>query len=360
MRRVIIPLSILLIVQLAVALLLSLRRDPLAGARVDTPLLQAGIVKSADQIVIEGQESKPAAGAGTAPGRQTTHVELARKAGTWVLPEQFDAPADASRVNTLLDHLSALKRGLPVATSDAALKRFKLVDSDFERRVLVKGGGKTLDTLYFGSSPGLRKSDARTSADHAVYAVDLPTYELPTDVGSWLDADLLRADTAKLAELDVGGPSGDTVQLVRQASPAGNSSSSSSSGGGGSPQTATWTDPALAGSKRIDSTHADALVEDLSDVHTDAVLGTAAKAEWQQDHPALTLALKDDKAHTVDWTLSKPTSGDFYVLKSSAHPWYFSISSAQGKALVEAGGRDQLIVATKAQAKPEAKPTGKT
>jgi hypothetical protein len=359
MRRVIVPLSILLIVQLALALLLSLRRDPLAGARVDAPLLQPGILKSADQIVIEGQQSKPAAGASTAPGSQTTHVELARKGGTWVLPEQFDAPADAARVNSLLDHLSALKRGLPVATSDAALKRFKLLDSDFERRVLVKGGGKTLDTLYFGSSSGLRKSDARTGADHAVYAVDLPTYELPTDVGSWLDADLLRADTAKLAELDVGGASGDTVQLVRQTSPAAHSSSSSSGGAGTLPP-ATWTDPGLAGSKRIDSTHADALVEDLSDVHTDAVLGTAPEAEWQQDHPALTLALKDDKAHTVDWTLSKPTSGDFYVLKSSAHPWYFSISSAQGKALVEAGGRDQLIVATKAQNKSEAKPTGKT
>ncbi|HEY3729827.1 MAG TPA: DUF4340 domain-containing protein [Steroidobacteraceae bacterium] len=347
MRRAIVPLSILLVVQLAVALLLSMRRDPLAGARVDTPLVQAGVVKAADQIVIS-----------SVAGAQTTHVELARKGGTWVLPEQFDAPADASRVNLLLDHLSTLKRGLPVATSDAALKRFKLVDSDFERRVVMKGGGKTLDTLYFGSSPGLRKSDARSSADHAVYAVDLPTYELPTDVGSWLDADLLRSDTAKLAELDVGGASGDKLQLVRQTSGAGGSSSSS--GGGGSPQTATWTDPELAGSKRIDSTHADALVQDLSDVHTDAVLGTAPKAEWQQDHPALTVALKDDNAHSVDWTLSKPSSGDFYVLKSSAHPWYFSISSAQGQALVEAGGRDQLIVATKADTKAEAKPTGKT
>jgi hypothetical protein len=356
MRRAIVPLSILLLVQLALALLLSLRRDPLAGARVDTPLVQASVVKAADQIVIESNDSKPAAGSGAPAGAQTSHVELARKGGSWVLPEQFDAPADASRVNALLDHLSTLRRGLPVATSDAALKRFKLVDGDFERRVLMKAGGKTLGTLYFGSSPGLRKSDARSSADHAVYAVDLPTYELPTDVGSWLDADLLRSDTAKLAELDVGSAGADKLQLVRQSSTGGSSSSS----GGGVPQSAAWTDPALSGSKRIDSTHADALVEDLSDVHTDAVLGTAPKPEWQQDHPALTLVLKDDKTRTVDWTLSKPSSGDFYVLKSSAHPWYFSISSAQGKALVEAGGRDQLIVASKPEGKSEAKATGKT
>ncbi|HEY1725694.1 MAG TPA: DUF4340 domain-containing protein [Steroidobacteraceae bacterium] len=346
MRRAIMPLSILLLLQLAVALLLSLRHDPLAGARVDAPLVPASVVKAADHIVIESQQGKPAA---------TTQVELARKGGSWVLPEQFDAPADAARVNALLDHLSALKRGLPVATSEAALKRFKLVDGDFERRVLIKAGGKTLDTLYFGSSPGLRKSDARTGSDRAVYAVDLPTYELPTDVGSWLEADLLRSDTEKLAELDVGGAGGDKLQLVRQSS---GGSSSSSSGAG--PSSATWTAPALSGNKRIDSAHAEALVEDLGDVHTDAVLGTEPKPEWQQDHPALTLSLKDDKAHSVDWTLSKPSSGDFYVLKSSAHPWYFSISSAQGKAMVEAGSRDQLAVAGKTDAKPEAKASGKT
>ncbi|HWW20812.1 MAG TPA: DUF4340 domain-containing protein, partial [Steroidobacteraceae bacterium] len=270
-------------------------------------------------------------------------IELAKKGGTWVLPSQFDAPADSARVSSLLDRLSSLKRGLPIATSDAALKRFKLVDSDFERRVELKFSGKTLDTVYLGDSPGLRKSDARTASDRAVYAVDLPTYELPTDVASWLNADVLHDDVGNLTELDVGSGQSDKVELLKQQ-------------GSDKQASSTWTDPALTGDRHVDSTHAEAFAQQVTQLRVDGVLGTEPKPEWQQDHPALRLELKDDKSHSVDWLLSKPTSGDFYVLKSSLHPWYFSVSSSAAKAMIDASGRDQLIVA----AKPQSKGSGKT
>jgi hypothetical protein len=345
MQRVIFPLSILLLVQVALAVLLAVRHDPLAGAKVDTPLVQADTVKSADDLVIAGMQTRPAAqGAeqAAAPAATSTRIELAKKNGSWVLPSQFDAPADSARVTTLLERLSGLKRGLPIATSDAALKRFKLVDGDFERRLELKSGGKTLDTVYVGDSPGLRKSDARTGADRAVYAVDLATYELPTDAASWLNTDVLHDDVVKLTELDVESAKGDKVELRKQAATDQQASS-------------TWTDPALTGDKHIDSAHAEALADQLSQLRVDGVLGTELKPEWQQDHPVLTLQMKDDKSHSVGWTVSKPTSGDYYVLKSSAHPWYFSVSSSAAKAMMDAGGRDQLIVSAKPETKPVAK-----
>jgi hypothetical protein len=337
MQRVIVPLSILLVAQVGLAALLAVRHDPLAGAKADTPLMQADAVKNVDDLVIAGMDRKPPIPGTEQDGAQaiaSTSIELAKKSGSWVLPSQFDAPADSARVTTLLDKLSGLRRGLPVATSDAALKRFKLVDSDFERRIQLKSGGKTLDTLYVGDSPGLRKSDARTGSDRAVYAVDLATYELPTDASSWLNADVLHDDVAKLTELDVESGKGEKVELHKQ--PPTDKQASSP-----------WTDPALAGDKHIDSAHADALTEQLSQLRIQGVLGTELKPEWQQDHPALTLEMKDDKSHSVGWTLSKPTSGDYYVLKSSTHPWYFSVSAPAAKAMIDAGGRDQLIVSAK-------------
>jgi hypothetical protein len=353
--RAVTSLSILLAVQLGLALLLATRHDPLAGAKLDTPLLPASAVKGTDQLIIESKEAKPvgstaATGADVTAGTvatagtntpDTARVEILRKDGKWVLPGQFDAPADANRVNMLLDRLAALKRGLPVATSEASLRRFKVVDSDFERRVELKAAGAILDTLYLGTSPGLRKSDARTSADHAIYAVDLPAYELPTDPGSWLNADLLREDAVGLTELDVGTSSTDRVQLVKH------------KGAGGQPTT--WTDPALSGNAHIDSAHAEVLAAQLSQMRPDKVLGIAPMPEWQQDHPVLTLELKDENAKTVEWTLSKPSSGDYYVLKSSAQPWFFSVGSAQAKAMIDAGSRDQLIAADKVEAKPPGK-----
>ena len=331
MRRSLTPfLIVVLVLQLALALVLFMRRDPLAGTRSDTPLVRAESVKGADQIVIESKSA------------ESTRIVLKKKEGTWVLPDAYDAPAESARVSSLLDRLVALKRGLPIATSESALRRFKVVDGDFERRLVLSAGDRLLGTVYFGSSPGLRKSDARTAEDRAVYAVDLPTYELPTDLGAWLDEDLLKGDSSALAEIDVAGPSRDTIQLLRQK--------------GGDKQPDRWTDPSLKGDQRIDSAHAESLVQQLAQLHVDTVLGTAAKPEWQQEHPALALTLKDDKSQSVQWTLSKPASGDFYVLKSSAHPWYFSVSATAGKQLLDASGRAALVVA----AKPSPAGGGKT
>ena len=344
MRRGMTLLAVVLVLQLALALLLFTRRDPLAGVTSVTLLIPPEAVRNADHLVIDAKTGAAAAG-GAAPG-EATRLELVKKNGAWVLPQSFDAPAEGAKVSGLLDRLSALKRGLPIATSEGALKRFKVVDSDFERRLVLSAGDKALATVYFGSSPGLRKSDARLSPDKAVYSVDLPTYELPTDSGAWLSGELLRGDAARLAEIDVANGSAAAllsgrVQLVRTR--------------GTDKQPDSWADPALTGEQHLDSAHAESLLQQIEQLHVDGVLGTAAKSEWQQDHPVLTLTLKDEKAHEVDWTLSRPQSGDFYVLKSSSQPWFFSVSAALGKQLVDASARDALIPSAKAAAKPAAK-----
>jgi hypothetical protein len=349
MRRGMTSLAVLLVLQLALALLLFMRRDPLAGVTSVTLLLPPDAVRNVDHLVIEAKGG--AAGAGGEP----TRIDLVRKNGAWVLPGSFDAPAEGTKVSALLDKLAAIKRGLPIATSEAALKRFKVVDEDFERRLVLSAGEKALATVYFGSSPGLRKSDARLSVDKAVYSVDLPTYELPSDSAAWLSGELLQADTAKLAEIDIAngaatGLVGGRVQLVRTR--------------GTDKQPDSWADPALAGEQHVDSARAEALLQQLQQLHVDAVLGTAPKPEWQQDRPVLSLGLKDEKSHEVDWALSKPQSGDFYVLKSSAQPWFFSISAAVGTQLLDASSRDTLIPSPKAApaaaTKAAPKPAGKS
>ncbi len=353
MRRGMTILAVVLVLQLALALLLFIRRDPLAGVTSVTMLIPADAVRNADHLVIEAKGAAAAAANG-APG-DSTRIELAKKNGAWVMPSSFDAPADGARVSALLDRLSALKRGLPIATSEAALKRFKVVDEDFERRLVLSANGKALATVYFGSSPGLRKSDARFGTDKAVYTVDLPTYELPTDSGAWLSGALLRDDTAKLAEIDIanGAATGlvsGRMQLVRVR--------------GTDKQPDSWTDPALTGEQRLDPARAESLAQQLGQLHVDAVLGTSPKPEWQQDHPQLALALKDEKSREVDWTLSRPREGDFYVLKSSSQPWFFSVSAAMGRELIDASARETLIASPKAApaaaTKGAAKPAGKT
>jgi len=380
-QRTIPWLVVILAVQLALAALLAVRRNPLAATTPQTPLIGAGVEK-VDHVIIEGM---PAAGASADSAR----VELAKRDGKWVLPQYFGAPADKFKLNSVLDELAGLKRGLPIATSSAALKRFKLLDSDYERRMVLSRGGKPLSTVYFGSSAGVRRTDARTSKDHAVYTVGLATYELPTQNSDWLDVDLLQRDPTSVAELDVrhvaskaGAASATALKLVRQSKPAtpaktsahapapsaptasanalANAAATPAPTATTSPDADTWIDSTLPAGRQIDSAHVDALAQDVAELRVTAILGLQDRPEWQQQHPLLTLGIRDTKrpGQTTTWTLSQPSSGAYYVLKASTQPYFFQISSATGKQLLDASAPEQLLVSTSAPGKHAAGEVG--
>lgn len=340
MRRPILMLIALLAVQLLLALGLALRSSPLAGVAPESPLLGTAVA-NADDLVIESRTSTEGATATAAP----TRIELTRHNGDWVMPSEFNIPVKGTKVYDLLTRLATLRRGLPIATSGAALERFKLADDDFEHRIVLKRGGKTLGTLYLGSSSGVRQTDARTASDRAVYAIDLASYELPTQASDWFDANLLQRNAASLTELQITHPH-DQLTLMRPSTPAAASAPKSTvSANAAAPveQPAAWSASTLPAGQHLNNANADALAQAAAQVSVTGVLGTAPKPEWQQEHPALALTLKDNQGHTESWTVSQPTSGDFYVLKSSAQPWYFSVSSEAGKQLVDASTRSTLL-----------------
>lgn len=344
MRRPILILIALLAVQLLLALGLAMRSSPLAGVAPESPLLGTAVA-NADELVIDSRASAEGSTTATPP----TRIELARHNGDWVMASAFNIPVTSTKVFNLLTRLATLRRGLPIATSSAALERFKLADDDFEHRIVLKHGGKTLGTLYLGSSSGVRQTDARTASDRAVYAINLASYELPTQTSDWFNADLLQRNPASLTELQVTHPH-DMLTLVRQSAPAAPSAPKSAASANTAPpavspveQPALWTDSTLPAGQHLNNANADSLAQAAAQVSLTGVLGTAPKPEWQQEHPALALALTDNKGHTESWTVSQPTTGDFYVLKSSAQPWYFSLSSGTGKQLLDASARSTLL-----------------
>ena len=329
MRRLIPTLLLLLGIQLMLALALAMRKDALTANNSDTALIPATLA-GVDHIVLDG--ATVAAGSPGAP----SHVELAKSNSGWALPGYFDAPADAAKISSLVEQLTRLKRGLPVATSAGALRRFKVDDQAFERRLVFSQGGKVIASLYIGDSSGVRRSNARTADDHAVYSVDLGSYELPAQPDAWLDQNLLKRNADKLTSIDVEYGPRDHIELQRtKASDA---------------QGFRWSDPTLQAGKALNVTRADALLRDVTQLRVQRVLGTEPDPDWQQDHPALRLAIKDDQPRSALWTLSKPGTGDFYVLKSSDHPWFLAISTADAKQLLEDGGSGALIAAATAPA----------
>jgi hypothetical protein len=328
MRRWIPVLAVVLGIQLAAAVLLGLRHDRLAPQSPDAPLVSVDL-GTVDRLTLDGPVSPDAAKPSTAK------VELVKRDRGWVLPGYFDAPADATKVKNLLHDLTNARRGLPIATSDEALARFKVAADQYERRVVASANGKTLATVYVGSSPGLRRSDARTAGDRAVYAVALATYDLPTESDKWLDARVLDKETKDVTQIALA-PAGKSALTLRRDDGEGKDA---------------WKLAEVPPDKRVDSKNAAALASVVAGVRIDAVLGTQAQPQWRQDKPELGLTLTGKDGKTVNWVLSKPEKADYYVLKSSGEPWYFRVEAWNARPVLEAAAEDKLVVAATAPAK---------
>jgi hypothetical protein len=358
MRRPLPILAVLLAMQVVVTALLALRADPLSRSTPDVALITTPL-GGADHITIDGPAQSTPARSTPAPGAadaaaDAAKVELARRGANWTLSNYFDAPVKTSQVENLLTRLGGLKRGLPIATSDSALKRFHVTDHVFERRLTVGQGGKTLATVFLGTSAGVKDVDARTGGDAAVYAVEFSTYDLPTQPAEWFDKGLLDRAPDALKALDIDDPGHPTQTLQREpAAPAGSGSSSGSSSSGSSSSGSNtansaatlWHETSAHSAQSISPQKAEELVRTLATIQVDAILGTQDKPEWQQSHPILRLSLRGADNQSETWTLSKPDSGDYRVLKSSAHPWYFSLSTSTASSLLSLIEPGQLTTA---------------
>ena len=322
MRRTIPVLAGLLGLQLLLAALLGIRTDPLRGSAPDLPLLPGPVV-AADHVVLESA---------SAPGEppETTRIELSRHGTGWTMDSYFGAPALASRVDAMLGRLAGLKRGLPITTSAAALQRFRVADQDYARRITLGQAGKTLGSVYLGNSAGVRSVDARAGADRVVYAVDYATYEIPIQPQEWFDGDLLHRRAEDLQAIDLDNGDHHPLRLERRAAAGGKA--------GG------WQTSAARSGQALVEAQADELARSLAGLHVDEVLGNELKPEWQQGHPLIVWQLTGADQKTETWTLSKPDGTDQYrVLKSSAHPWYFAISTSAATPLLTASGHEALF-----------------
>lgn len=127
-------------------------------------------------------------------------VALSKRQGQWLLPELQDLPADAARLDELLDRLGDITTDWPVATTASAAERFAVAETAFQRHLQFFTDQKLLGELYLGTSPGFRKVHLRRVDENEIYAVTLSTHEFPPSAEAWLDKSLLAADDIAIIE----------------------------------------------------------------------------------------------------------------------------------------------------------------
>ena len=356
MKKTISLLGALLVAQLLLAFGLSFTGPRLSARSADQPLFTLG-GSEIDRITIEGPDK--------------AKVVLAKAGGAWQLPDEGNFPADKARVDALVKTLEGLKEGLPVATTSQALARFKVGDDRFERRITLAGAGKTLATLYFGTSPSMREIHARRSGQSDVYSVAFATYQAPAKAGNWEDKTILQVPKKDIAAIDVAG-----LHIARVVPPtptpakAGAPSSTGTSGAATSATKASsntvapaapeaaqpeWSATGLAKGEALATEGADKLAGLLADLRIDAVLGKDAKPDYGLDHPVLALTLVKADGQKIDYALGREKDGKTYILKASTRDEYFRLPDYTASPLLDAAKRDKLLAASKAPHAPAAK-----
>lgn len=310
MRRIIQTAGILLALQILLMVAVHFSGKDAMTVAPDTPLFtfKAGAVNG---LVITDGEKK--------------EIRLVKGDQGWVLPETFNAPASTTQVTALVEKLAGLQQGLPVATSESAVKRFKVADDLFQRRVRVLEGDKLVADLYVGTSPGFRQIHVRKAGSGEVLTAALSTFELDTSADQWLDKAMFAV---KEDELEAIVFSGFTLKKVEQE----------------------WQLDNLSAGEKTDAKAAADLVAKVGGLTVQSVVTAETAAGFFSGEPALRFSVKKKGGGEVDYVLAKDGE-DTYYLKQSLRELYGKVHKLQAEGLLNAG-RERLI------AKPEGAAAG--
>ncbi len=300
MDKVVRILAGLAIVQIVFVVVANMGGNTLAGQAPNQPLLSFD-KEQVDTLIVRAKEK--------------AEIKLSKKEGQWQTEDGF--PADQEKVTNLIEKLHGLKHGLPVANSDKAINRFKVVNDSFERHILLQNGDKKLAALYVGSGAGARQTHVRSDEDIAVYSVALGTYDVPDTISDWQNRNALKLDIGDISRIDVMG-----MTFQRQQSPDKET------------KTVLWKSAKLPNGKQLDQKAINDGVSSLAGLSFDKVLGKESKPEYGMDNAVLTLKLIHKNGER-QYVLGKLKDKDDYVIKVSDRPEYFQLSGNAAKSIVD-------------------------
>lgn len=285
MNKWIAGLFVLLGLQLAMAVVVNRSGDEYAAFKATDALL--GFERAAvDSLRIEGPDGG---------------VTLVRHDGQWVVPDQGSFPADQAAVDRLLDSLAGLKKGWPVATTPGAAGRFKVAESDFERRLVLKQGDAVQATLYVGTSPGFRKVHARNGNEAAIFPVEFNTWEAGTSATDWIDRNALHIDGRGIERIEL-------PDLTMQR------------------HDGAWQVDGLADGETADVAAADDLAERLANLSIESLLNGADEANYARQTPALVVSVTGSERDPLTYRFWRSDGEPFAILKRSDQDRYFRIA----------------------------------
>jgi len=244
-------------------------------------------------------------------------VVITRTEDGWIIPALKNLPAAKHKVTALLSKLKGLEKGLPVATSEAALKRFEVGTQTFERKLVLERGEAPTAVLYLGVSPGFRRLLVRADGDQAVYEVKLGLFDAPDQPNNWSDRTLLHLKPEDVRRLTFAG-----LTLERTDDD--------------------WRLTDLAEGEEQDAQAVKQRVRVLTNIDFLGVVGDKEGPATDSKSTPLEIEATLTDGETVCYRITKLAEGDDYLLEASNRPQGFTLAGYMVEGLTGVGRGDLL------------------
>lgn len=279
MKRAIVTLSLILAIQLALAVVVYWPQNIMVDALAGEQLLpfSPDII---DEIYVTDETGDEAV--------------LLKMDHQWILPDLAGLPIDSALVDKLFSGLNDRDTKWPVATTIAARQRFQVAAYHYQRRITLISKGELLGSIYLGTSPGFRKVHARNDNQEAIYSIPLNNFDAPAISAGWLDRTLLQTVSAQAIE--IGGAS-----LTRQGEQW-----VSSTGGA------------------IDQRELAALLLGIEAIQVNSVADEDMQRTLAIAAPELSLQIQSDEQNR---NLQLFTVGEHHYAKSDRYDFFFTLSA---------------------------------
>lgn len=143
-------------------------------------------------------------------------VALERDGDGWVVSNTDGYPANAEKIEPLLEKLAEIKTGRMVASNPESYDRLQVGDDSFMRRIWFKDASGSEFILFTGSSVGAGATHVRRAGAGEVFLTDrVNSWEFGSEARNWIDVVYLAIPREQMTHMVMENASG-TLEFVNQ------------------------------------------------------------------------------------------------------------------------------------------------
>jgi len=243
-------------------------------------------------------------------------LQLRKEGEGWVIPDADDFPAEADKVNPVVEKITGLTTSRLVTRTATSHKRLQVSADDFVQRIDLETASGEQHTLFLGSSPQYGATHFRVDGQDETYlANDVTTYETRAEPAAWINTSYVSIVEASVENITLENAKG-LFSFSRDGDE-------------------NWTMAGLSPEEKLDQAKVDSLLSTAASVNMERPLGKAEKPEYGMDQPTAIVRLETANTTVTIQVGAQNPEDESYVINSSESPYYVEVASYSVQDLVE-------------------------